>query len=66
VGPVKNEHIAAVLGLFVVFYILTSPEAAASQARQFIGWLGEVLDAAMTFVEGLVTENDVDPATATG
>jgi hypothetical protein len=57
VASVKNQHIAGVLGVFVVFYILTSPENAADQTRDFVSWLGDGAQALETFVQGLTADN---------
>lgn len=55
-GPIKNEHVAALLALFVVFYILTNPENAAVQARSFLGFLGDVIRSLEVFLRGLMAD----------
>ncbi len=49
--------------LFVIFFILSSPETAGPQARAFFGWIGEQAAAAGTFLDGLF--GDDLPATGT-
>ena len=41
------------LVLFVIFFVLSSPETAGPQARAFFGWIGEQAAAAGTFLDGL-------------
>ncbi|MEM7342017.1 MAG: hypothetical protein AAF467_25470 [Actinomycetota bacterium] len=47
--------------LFVIFFILNSPETAGPQARQFFGWIGDQASATGTFLDGLFDE-DEEPA----
>jgi hypothetical protein len=44
--------------LFVVFFILSNPENAGPQARDFAGWVGDQLGAAGTFLEGLFADEE--------
>lgn len=44
--------------LFVVFFILNSPETAGPQARQFFGWIGDQASATGTFLDGLFDEDE--------
>ena len=44
--------------LFVVFFVLSNPESAGPQARDFAGWIGDQVGAAGTFLEGLFGEDD--------
>lgn len=39
--------------LFVIFFVLSSPETAGPQARDFFGWIGDQAAAAGTFLDGL-------------
>lgn len=50
---IKNIHIRNLIILFVLFFILTSPELAGSQARTFFGWLGDAFSALQVFLDGL-------------
>lgn len=43
--------------LFVVFFVLSNPETAGPQARDFAGWIGEQVGAAGTFLEGLFADD---------
>ena len=55
-----------VLILFVVFFILSSPETAGPQARGFFGWLGDQASALGTCFDGLFDDDgtpDEGPAT---
>lgn len=51
------------LVLFVIFFVLSSPETAGPQARAFFGWIGDQAAAAGTFLDGLF--GDDVPATST-
>lgn len=44
--------------LFVVFFVLSNPESAGPQARNFAGWIGDQVGAAGTFLEGLFADDD--------
>jgi hypothetical protein len=44
--------------LFVVFFVLSNPESAGPQARNFAGWIGDQVGAAGTFLEGLFSDDD--------
>lgn len=39
--------------LFVIFFVLSSPETAGPQTRDFFGWIGDQAAAAGTFLDGL-------------
>lgn len=49
--------------LFVIFFVLSSPETAGPQARDFFGWIGDQAAAAGTFLDGLFGD-DTSPATS--
>lgn len=54
--------------LFLVFFILSNPEAAGPQTRSFFGWIGDQASAAGTFLDGLFSGADggaVDPSSPT-
>ncbi|MEM9131450.1 MAG: hypothetical protein AAF962_06465 [Actinomycetota bacterium] len=55
--------------LFVIFFVLSSPETAGPQARDFFGWIGDQAAAAGTFLDGLFGDDapatSSEPATTT-
>lgn len=56
--------------LFVIFFVLSSPETAGPQARDFFGWIGDQAAAAGTFLDGLfgdgTTPSSSSPEAPTG
>ena len=44
--------------LFLLFFILSSPASAGSEARTFFGWVGDQAEAAATFLDGLFTDDE--------
>jgi hypothetical protein len=49
--------------LFVIFFVLSSPETAGPQARSFFGWIGDQAAAAGTFLDGLFGDDDTSTTT---
>jgi len=54
---VLPKWVLPLLLLFVVFFILSSPNEAGPQARMFFGWIGEQAVAVGTFLDGLFGED---------
>lgn len=57
---IKNKRIAQVLILFLLFFILSSPQTAGPQARDFFGWIGDQAEATGTFFDGLFSEDQIE------
>ncbi|MEM8923118.1 MAG: hypothetical protein AAGD35_06420 [Actinomycetota bacterium] len=55
-----NTRIVQILLAFLVFFILTNPGAAGPQAREFVGWLGDGIEAVGIFLEGLFSDGSAD------
>lgn len=58
-----KKWVLPVLLLFVAFFILSNPEAAGPQARDFFGWVGEQVSAVGTFVDGVLADEEPVPVT---
>lgn len=52
----KNINVVRVLVLFVVFYILTSPQAAGEQARALFEWVLDQGSSIGVFLDGLLSD----------
>lgn len=57
---IKNKRIAQVLILFLLFFILSTPQTAGPQARDFFAWVGDQAEAAGTFFDGLFSEDQIN------
>lgn len=49
----QNKYVVYLFILFVLFFVLTSPDLAGAQARTFFGWLGDLFRALGVFFDGL-------------
>ncbi|MGF1595479.1 MAG: hypothetical protein ACFCVK_00870 [Acidimicrobiales bacterium] len=52
----SNTRIAQILAIFLIFFILTSPQLAGAEARSFASWLGDGLEAVGTFLDGVFAD----------
>lgn len=55
---IQNKHLVNLFILFVLFFVLTSPDVAGPQARAFFGWLGDLASSLGVFLEGLFSADE--------
>ena len=60
-GETMKKWAYPLLLLFVVFYVLSNPGDAGTQANTFFGWLGDQAGNAGTFLDGLSHDDDDNP-----
>lgn len=53
----REKRILQILGLFLIFFILTNPRTAGTQVRVFFEWLVDLGEAALEFLDNLFADD---------
>lgn len=53
----KNKYVIYLFILFLLFFVLTSPDVAGPQARTFFSWLGDIASQFGVFLDGLFSDD---------